>query len=39
VQEVTGHVSVDILMHYRREVNSKKQNASRKLLGSLGKAG
>jgi integrase len=33
VQEVTGHRSVDVLMNYRREVNAKTKNTSRKLLG------
>ena len=37
VQEVTDHKSVDVLMTYRREVNAATNNASRKLLGALGK--
>jgi hypothetical protein len=35
VAEVTGHKSIDVLVSYRREVNSSKRNASRKLLGML----
>ena len=35
VADVTGHLSLDVLFGYRKELNAAKRNPARKLMGSL----